>query len=159
MKKIIIKSELSLFKFDELDDISKALVNSAIDATDNSYSPYSQFKVGAALRLEDGTVVVGANQENAAFPVTMCAERAAIFNAQSNHPELAITTIAIAAKNIDGMVKTPVSPCGSCRQVILEMEQRYKRNIKILLCGTDGIYVIDSIKDLLPLSFVDESMR
>lgn len=160
MEKIIIKSELSLLKFEELDDISGALVKNAIEATDRSYSPYSHFKVGAALRLEDGTIVIGANQENAAFSVTMCAERAAIFNAQSNHPELAITAIAIAAKNnMDGLVKTPVSPCGSCRQVILEMEQRYQRNIKILLCGTDGIYVIDSIKDLLPLSFVDESMR
>ena len=159
MEKIIIKSELSLLKFEELDDISKALVKNAIESTDKSYSPYSHFKVGAALRLVDGTIVIGANQENAAFPVTMCAERAAIFNAQSNHPELAITAIAIAAKNIEGLVKTPVSPCGSCRQVILEMEQRYQRNIKILLCGTDGIYVIDSIKDLLPLSFVDESMH
>lgn len=159
MEKIIIKSELSLLKFEELDDMSKALVKNAIEATDKSYSPYSHFKVGAALRLEDGTIVIGANQENAAFPVTMCAERAAIFNAQSNHPELAITAIAIAAKNIEGLVKTSVSPCGSCRQVILEMEQRYQRNIKILLCGTDGIYVIDSIKDLLPLSFVDESMH
>lgn len=159
MEKIIIKSELSLLKFEELDDMSKALVKNAIEATDKSYSPYSHFKVGAALRLEDGTIVIGANQENAAFPVTMCAERAAIFNAQSNHPELAITAIAIAAKNIERLVKTPVSPCGSCRQVILEMEQRYQRNIKILLCGTDGIYVIDSIKDLLPLSFVDESMH
>ncbi|WP_295435693.1 cytidine deaminase [uncultured Prevotella sp.] len=159
MKKVIIKSEFSLFKFEELDDVLKTLVSKAIDATDNSYSPYSNFKVGAALQLEDGTIVIGANQENAAFSVTMCAERSAIFNAQSNHPNLAITTIAIAAKNVNGLVHTPISPCGSCRQVILEMEQRYKRNIKILLCGSEGIYVINSIKDLLPLSFVDESMR
>ncbi|CCY83666.1 cytidine deaminase [Prevotella sp. CAG:1185] len=159
MKKVIIKSEFSLFKFEELDDVLKTLVSKAIDATDNSYSPYSNFKVGAALQLEDGTIVIGANQENAAFSVTMCAERSAIFNAQSNHPDLAITTIAIAAKNVNGLVHTPISPCGSCRQVILEMEQRYKCNIKILLCGSEGIYVINSIKDLLPLSFVDESMR
>lgn len=159
MKKVIIKSEFSLFKFEELDDVLKTLVSKAIDATDNSYSPYSNFKVGAALQLEDGTIVIGANQENAAFSVTMCAERSAIFNAQSNHPDLGITTIAIAAKNVNGLVHIPISPCGSCRQVILEMEQRYKRNIKILLCGSEGIYVINSIKDLLPLSFVDESMR
>lgn len=158
MEKIIIKSELGLCKFDELDEMSKALVNSAIGATNNSYSPYSNFKVGAAIRLDDGTVVIGANQENAAFSVTMCAERSAIFNAQSNFPDKAITAIAIAAKNSDGLVKTPISPCGSCRQVILEMEERYKSNIKILLCGSEGIYVIDSIKDLLPLSFVSESM-
>ncbi len=159
MEKVIIKSEFSLFKFEELDDVLKTLVSKAIDATDNSYSPYSNFKVGAALQLEDGTIVIGANQENAAFSVTMCAERSAIFNAQSNHPDLAITTIAIAAKNVNGLVHIPISPCGSCRQVILEMEQKYKRNIKILLCGSEGIYVINSIKDLLPLSFVDESMR
>lgn len=159
MKKVIIKSEFSLFKFEELDDVLKTLVSKAIDATDNSYSPYSNFKVGAALQLEDGTIVIGANQENAAFSVTMCAERSAIFNAQSNHPDLGIATIAIAAKNVNGLVHIPISPCGSCRQVILEMEQRYKRNIKILLCGSEGIYVINSIKDLLPLSFVDESMR
>lgn len=97
-EKVIIKSEFSLFKFEELDDVLKTLVSKAIDATDNSYSPYSNFKVGAALQLEDGTIVIGANQENAAFSVTMCAERSAIFNAQSNHPNLAITTIAIAAK-------------------------------------------------------------
>ena len=159
MEKVIIKSEFSLFKFEELDDVLKTLVSKAIDATDNSYSPYSNFKVGAALQLEDGTIVIPANQENAAFSVTMCAERSAIFNAQSNHPDLAITTIAIAAKNVNGLVHIPISPCGSCRQVILEMEQKYKRNIKILLCGSEGIYVINSIKDLLPLSFVDESMR
>lgn len=159
MKNIVIKSELGLFKYEELDDMSKVLVKNAVDATNNSYSPYSNFNVGAALRLEDGTIVIGANQENAAFSVTMCAERSAIFNAQSNYPDLAINAIAIAAKNSDGLVKTPISPCGSCRQVILEMEQRYKRNIKILLCGRDEIYVINSIKDLLPLSFVDESMR
>lgn len=159
MEKIIIKSELYLYKFDELDDESKLLVNKAMEATNNSYSPYSNFRVGAALKLEDGSVVIGANQENAAFSVTMCAERSAIFNAQSNHPELAITSIAIAARNVEGLVKTPVSPCGSCRQVILEMEHRYKRNIRILLCGKDGIYVANSIKDLLPLSFVDESMH
>ncbi len=159
MENVVLKSELSLCKLEELDDTLKALVNSAIMATDNSYSPYSNFRVGAAVRLLDGTVVIGANQENAAFSVTMCAERAAIFNAQSNHPDLPITDIAIAAKNTEGLVKTPVSPCGSCRQVILEMEHRYKRNIRILLCGADFVYVINSIKDLLPLSFVDESMH
>lgn len=159
MENVVLKSELSLCKLEELDDTLKAFVNSAIMATDNSYSPYSNFRVGAAVRLLDGTVVIGANQENAAFSVTMCAERAAIFNAQSNHPDLPITDIAIAAKNTEGLVKTPVSPCGSCRQVILEMEHRYKRNIRILLCGADFVYVINSIKDLLPLSFVDESMH
>ena len=140
-------------------NISIDICVSGYDELGNSYSQYSQFCVGAALRLEDGTIIKGANQENAAFPVTMCAERAAIFNAQSNLPQLAITHIAIAAKNNDGFTREPVTPCGSCRQVMLEMEHRYKRDITVYLCGRDKVYRIDSVKDLLPLSFVDESMH
>ena len=144
---------------DELDEVGQLLVQRAIEATGHSYAPYSDFHVGAALMLDDGQVIIGANQENAAFPVTLCAERAAVFNAQSNFPDKAIVALAIAAKNSGGLVATPVSPCGSCRQVILEMEQRYQRNIRLYLYGTDGVYVVKSIKDLLPLCFVDASMR
>ena len=89
----------------------------------------------------------------------MCAERAAIFNAQSNFPQLAITEIAIAAKNAGGFVEEPVSPCGSCRQALLEMEQRYGKDIEIYLCGNNNVYKLDSAKGLLPLAFADESMR
>lgn len=159
MKRIIIESEIRAFKFDELSEAVRSLVDAARDATSNSYTPYSKFNVGAAVRLEDGTIIKGANQENAAFPVTMCAERAAIFNAQSNNPELAITEIAIAAKNANGFVKEPVTPCGSCRQVLLEMEYRYKRDIKIYLCGASNVYEVKSVKDILPLSFADDSMH
>ena len=159
MKRIIIESEIRAFKFDELSEAVRSLVDAARDATSNSYTPYSKFNVGAAVRLEDGTIIKGANQENAAFPVTMCAERAAIFNAQSNNPELAITEIAIAAKNVNGFVKEPVTPCGSCRQVLLEMEYRYKRDIKIYLCGASNVYEVKSVKDILPLSFADNSMH
>lgn len=158
MKNIVIKSEIKFCQYDELDENAQRLIKKAISATSNSYSPYSGFKVGAALRLSDGMEIIGANQENAAFPVTLCAERAAIFNAQSNYPNAAITHIAIAAKNSNGLVTEPVTPCGSCRQVILEMEQRYKSAITIYLYGTKGIYVIGSVKDLLPLSFVEDSM-
>lgn len=158
MKNIVIKSEIKFCQYDELDEDAQRLIEKAISATGNSYSPYSGFKVGAALRLSDGKEIIGANQENAAFPVTLCAERAAIFNAQSNYPDSAITHLAIAAKNANGLVAEPVTPCGSCRQVILEMEQRYKSDIKIYLYGTKGIYVVDSVKDLLPLSFVEDSM-
>lgn len=159
MKDIELKTVIQVCKIEELSEEVRHLVGKAITATENSYSPYSKFRVGAAVRLEDGTEIMGANQENAAFAVTMCAERSAIFNAQSNHPELAICEIAIAACNVNGLTKEPVSPCGSCRQVLLEMEQRYKRNIKIYLCGKDEVYVVDSIKDLMPLSFIDDSMR
>ena len=159
MEQLILKSVVNVFQYEELPTPVKLLVDSAKDATANSYSPYSQFSVGAALRLEDGTVIKGANQENAAFPVTMCAERAAVFNAQSNCPQKAITDIAIAARNANGFVDEPVSPCGSCRQALLEMEQRYNRDIRVYLCGADRVYMLDSVKNLLPLSFVDKSMR
>ena len=159
MKNITIKADISSLTYEELSEQAKTLIDAAKDATSNSYSPYSNFSVGAALRLEDGTIIKGANQENAAFSVTMCAERAAIFNAQSNRPQSAITEIAIAARNNDGFTHEPVSPCGSCRQALLEMEQRYGRDIRVYLCGKDCVYILESVKELMPLSFVDKSMR
>lgn len=115
--------------------------------------------MGAALLLENGEIMIGANQENAAFPSGLCAERTAIFAAQANHPELKITTLAIAARNENGLLKSPITPCGACRQVILEIEDRYKSPVRILLYGTEGVYIIKSVKDLLPLCFVDENMH
>ncbi len=159
MKQITIKTDVAVCRYDELQDDAVMLTAAAKEATDNSYSPYSDFRVGAAVRLDDGTVIKGANQENAAFSVTMCAERAAIFNAQSNCPQSAITDIAIAARNKDGFTADPVSPCGSCRQALLEMEQRYGRDIRIYLCGKDCVYILESVKELMPLSFVGKSMR
>ena len=113
----------------------------------------------AALLLGDGRIVIGANQENAAFPSGLCAERSAIFGAQSNYPDQPILTLAIAARNGNGFLKSPISPCGACRQVILEMEDRYQRPVRILLYGENGIYCFDSIKDLLPFCFVDSNMK
>lgn len=147
------------YLYSELPDLDRQLVDEAILATDNSYAPYSHFRVGAAIRLSDGSIVRGANQENAAFSVTICAERSAIFAAQANHPELSILSIAIAARNDNGLMEHPVSPCGSCRQVILEMEERYKQPIRILLYGKERIYQLDTIRDLLPLCFVDSDMK
>jgi len=159
MKTITIKNEIKLCSYDELDTASQHLIDLAVSATKKSYAPYSQFNVGAALLLEDGTVIQGANQENAAFSVTICAERAAIFNAQSNHPEQPVSAIAIAARNADGLVAEPVTPCGMCRQAMLEMEQRYHNDLRVYLYGTRGIYVIDSVKTLLPLCFTDDNMH
>ncbi len=156
MKEIVLKSTLRQYRLDELSDGEQILIRKAIEATDNAYVPYSHFHVGAALLLADGTVFIGANQENAAFPVTLCAERSAIFAAQSQCPSQPITALAIAARNKDGLLHDPITPCGSCRQVILEMEQRYGQPVKIYLYGTYGIYVINSVKDILPLSFVDD---
>ena len=159
MEDIRIEINMQFCQMDELSADDQELVKAAIGATANSYARYSNFNVGAALRLADGSITTGANQENAAFPSGLCAERCAIFAAQSHHPEHAITALAIAAKNVNGLMPDPVSPCGACRQVILEMEDRYQQPVRILLYGTRGVYCINSVKDLMPLSFVDENMH
>ncbi len=159
MKEIKIETSIKFCQLEDLEEIDQQLVRKAIAATNNSYSPYSHFRVGAALRMANGKEIIGANQENAAYPVGLCAERTAIFAAQANYPEQPIEAIAITAANENGLVKTPVSPCGSCRQVILEIEDRYKLPVKIMLYGTDGVYIINSVKDIMPLYFVDEAMH
>ncbi len=159
MKQFKIEINVKVVQFDELSIEDKELVESAKNATYNSYARYSGFYVGAALRLDNHDIQIGANQENAAFPSGLCAERSAIFAAQSVHPECSIETLAIAARNDNGFILDPITPCGACRQVILEMEDRYKKDIRILLYGERGIYELESVKDLLPLSFVDDNMN
>lgn len=159
MKELKIEIKMQFHQIEELAVEEQILVKAAIKATDNSYAKYSHFHVGAALLLEDGSIVTGANQENAAYPSGLCAERSAIFAAQSQHPEFSIKTIAIAARNDDGFTRQPISPCGACRQVMMEMEDRYKSDVRVLLYGVEGVYAIRSIKDLLPVSFVDDCMR
>lgn len=143
----------------ELSESDRNLVDRAIAATHNSYSRYSHFAVGASVLLANGEIVIGANQENAAFPSGLCAERTAVFAAQANYPDQPIVTLALAARNANGLMPNPVSPCGACRQVILEVEDRYKKAVRIILYGTRRIYICHSIKDLLPLSFVDADMK
>lgn len=159
MKTIDLSIKIGFGTFDELSADDQHLIQTAIAATENSYSPYSRFQVGAALRLANGKEVMGANQENAAFPSGLCAERSAIFAAQSNYPDQPVTALAIAARNEHGLMYDPIVPCGACRQVILEIEDRYKQPIRILLYGTGGVYVINTVKELLPLHFVSESMK
>lgn len=159
MKQFKIEICVKVMQMDELSNDDQQLVKQAMQATHNSYAKYSHFYVGAALRLGDGSIQVGANQENAAFPSGLCAERSAIFAAQSTKPEQPITAIAIAARNDKGFMPDPITPCGACRQVILEMEDRYKQPIHILLYGEKGAYSLESVKDLMPLSFVDDNMR
>ncbi|MBO4314437.1 MAG: cytidine deaminase [Prevotella sp.] len=158
MKNLTIEVNITFCSFEELEADDRELIDKAIGATANSYAKYSHFNVGAAIRLADGRIVIGANQENAAFPSGLCAERTAIFAAQAQFPEQAIIALAIAAKNEKGLVPTPVSPCGACRQVILEIEDRYQQPMRILLYGTNGVYIIQSVKDLMPLSFVENDM-
>ena len=159
MRKIDIRIQIQHYSFEELPETDRALVNKAMEATYNAYADYSNFYVGAALRLKDNTIVIGANQENAAFPSGLCAERSAIFAAQSQYPQQPITTLAVAARNTNGFLEQPITPCGACRQVILEIEDRYQSPIRILLYGKNGVYQINTVKDLLPLSFVDANMR
>lgn len=159
MKDIKLEINIQYCQFDELSEEDQELVSMAREATQNSYAKYSRFYVGAALRLQDGRIVRGANQENAAFPSGLCAERTAIFAAQANYPEQPIIALAIAARNDHGFTQEPVTPCGSCRQVMLEIEDRYQSPVRMLLYGTQGIYVLKSTRDLMPLCFVDENMR
>lgn len=159
MKEININIRVGHYQIDELEPADRELVERALQATDNAYAPYSRFYVGAALRLADGTIVVGANQENAAFPSGTCAERTALFAAQANHPEQPVCTLAIAARNDNGLLDEPVSPCGACRQVILGVQDRYKQPVRVLLYGKKGVYSLSSANDLLPFSFVDDSMK
>ena len=141
---------------DELSEPEKLLCDAARRATYRSYSPYSRFSVGAAILLENGTVVTGSNQENAAYPSGMCAERTAAYYAGAQHPDTPFSMIAIAARGVDGTpVETPISPCGACRQALLEYEKRSGRPIRVLLVGTSAIYRLPSIASTLPLAFSD----
>lgn len=159
MENLKIEINMDFCSVDDLSETERKLVEKACEATKNSYAPYSKFNVGAAVLLKNGKIITGANQENAAFPSGLCAERTAIFAAQANYPDQPITILAIAARDANGLRDKPVTPCGSCRQVVLEVEERYKQPVEILLYGRSGIYRIKSIKDLLPLSFADSDMR
>ncbi len=158
MKTKIIQSEIKVCSTDELTADEQQLINMAIKATDNSYAVYSHFHVGAAIRLANGETMIGCNQENAAYSLTMCAERSAIFAAGAQHPDQPIVMMAIAARNADGLLSEPITPCGSCRQSMIETEQRFGHKIRILLYGTNHVYVIDGISQLMPLSFTEDSL-
>lgn len=153
MKEIHIDIRLLSVAPEELDGTQRQLVNAAREATARSYSPYSRFAVGAAALLANGVTVTGSNQENAAYPSGTCAERTTLFYANSQYPDQPVRMLAIAARNEVGFTDTPVTPCGACRQVLLETEQRFGLPIQILLCGEKAVYVIEGVKNLLPLSF------
>ena len=142
--------------FDELDANDQALVRAARAATQRAYAPYSKFKVGAAIRLQGGTVVEGANQENAAYPSGTCAERTAAFYAHASFPDKPFETIAIAAVGTDGQpTEEPTAPCCGCRQVLLEYEKLAGHPVRVILAGKERIYVLPSVKALVPLAFTE----
>ena len=148
MKELNIEIAVKIYDYEELDAADRELMDAAREATNRSYAPYSHFSVGAAARLANGIVVTGTNQENAAYPSGLCAERTTLFYANSQHPDQAVTTLAIAAP-----------PCGACRQVMLETEKRFKHPMRVLLYGKKGIYELKNVGELLPLSFDASAMK
>jgi cytidine deaminase len=155
--------KIQVFVF-EIDDVSELpereqqLILKARKIAEDAYSPYSGFRVGAALELINGKIIAGNNQENAAFTPGLCAERVALFYANSAHPNLAVKTLAISASNKNGLVEDTVKPCGSCRQAILETEVRFKQPIKIILDGKNKIQVFEGVENLLPFAFKPDSL-
>ena len=148
-----ITTKIIVCSYEELNDEEKKLVDAAKEATNRSYAPYSRFQVGAAVRLAGGVLVSGSNQENAAYPSGICAERTTLFYANSQYPDRAVEALAIAAQTGGKFIEHPTAPCGACRQVILETEERYRHPIRIYLYGTDEVSIVDSIVGLLPLCF------
>ena len=149
-KKIELK--FNILKTDELSADDQRLRDMAIHAAGRAYAPYSNFHVGAVLLLKDGTIVEGNNQENVAYPSGLCAERVALFSAGASNPDVPVVSLAIVAMK-NGQIQSAISPCGGCRQVMLETEQRYGYPIRILLCGYDQTIIIPSVQHLLPFSF------
>lgn len=154
MKTLVHTCRYMLCSYDELSEQDRQLIDAAKRAIERSYAPYSHFQVGAAVQLADGTIVTGTNQENAAYPSGLCAERTALFYAGSAHPDKAVVALAISAYTGGKFTEVPIAPCGACRQVMLEMEQRHGCPMRILLYGTNAVYVVNGgASALLPLAF------
>lgn len=159
MKEIVLQTKMTVCQFEELTPQQRQLVEIAKSKTQDSYSPYSHFQVGAAVLLADGQIVTGSNQENAAYPSGLCAERTTLFAANANHPDTPVIALAIACYTNGHFTEEVASPCGACRQVMLETEHRYKQPIQAILYGEHECYIFHSAADLLPLNFVSESLK
>ena len=159
MKEFTIDTRIRSYAWDELSAADKQLLEVAKRKTQDSYSPYSHFCVGAAALLADGTIVGGCNQENAAYSSGLCAERTVLFACGAQHPAQPVLTLAIAAYTDGHFTEDPVSPCGACRQVMLETESRYKQPMRVLLFGANHVYEFCSAESLLPFSFISEDLK
>lgn len=154
MKTLTIETTIKVYAYHELSTEERKLTESALEATYRSYAPYSNFHVGAAVLLENDAIVTGSNQENVAYPSGLCAERTALFYANSQYPDVPVKALAIVARDANDVAKHDIiSPCGACRQVMVETEKRFRRPIKVLLCGAEEVYVAESASSLLPLTF------
>lgn len=159
MKEISIQSHLTVYQFDELSEQDRLLVEQAKAQVSTSYSPYSHFAVGAAALMANGEIVCGSNQENAAYPSGICAERTTLFYAGARYPDVPVTALAIACYTNGQYTQEPGSPCGACRQVMIECEERHHTPMRILLYGQNKVYVFSSAKELLPLCFVPDDLK
>lgn len=152
-----ISEEFRYKKYSSLEELAATdveLMAAAISQLDNAYAPYSGFQVGAAVRLTDGSVFLGSNQENASYPLCMCGERVALYNAAVYRKDIPVDSLAITVRNVHKPVNRPVSPCGACRQVISEYESRHQHPIRILLkSDAPFIFELRSVSDILPLGF------
>ncbi|MBN1463394.1 MAG: cytidine deaminase [Paludibacteraceae bacterium] len=144
---------IHIINYEKLTDSYQKLIQTAKAQTQLAYAPYSHFQVGAAVLLNDGNIIGGNNQENSAFPSGLCAERVALFYANSQYPQTPVKAIAIAAFQEGKFTSKPISPCGACRQVMIETETRFGQNIELLLYGKKEIFLLKKASDLLPLSF------
>lgn len=145
-------------KFDDLLLADQKLILMARESSGKAYSPYSKFSVGAAVLLANGEIIKGNNQENADFTDGLCAERVALFYAHAIYPDVAVKALAVTAKNLNGLISGPAQPCGSCRQVLVETEFRFKQTIRLILDGAEKIMVIDGADNLLPFAFKPGSL-
>ena len=161
MQKKKISFELTVFQSpEELDTSLQKLLLTAEQSKENAYAPYSNFKVGAAVLMEDDEIVIGNNQENASYPSGLCAERVAVFQAGAKFPGVLIKAIAISSGSSRAMLDNPAAPCGNCRQAIAEYELKQEQPITLILRGESGpIYQIDSIADILPLTFGNSYLK
>ncbi|WP_423126555.1 cytidine deaminase [Gaoshiqia sp. Z1-71] len=146
-------------RLEELITNDRELILAAREIAKKAYAPYSGFKVGAALRMEDGSIIAGNNQENASSPIGTCAERSALFWANSNFPEKAVAAIAVTAIDQNGQRAKSLSPCGACRQAMLETQSRFAKPIRILLESRELIEELTNVESLLPLSFNGNSLK
>ena len=158
MKELDLVTKVMIYDTCELSEKDTELIEAAKKATETAYAPYSDFYVGAAARLDNNVIVTGSNQENAAFPSGLCAERTTLFYANAQYPDNAVTDRAVAAFCNGKFLRSPIPPCGACRQVMLGVEERFKSPVRVLLYGEDGTYVIESVKQLLPIQFTGETM-
>ncbi len=157
-KKVRISVEIAS-ESEGVDSTVARLLDAARAAAHKAYAPYSKFRVGAAALLSNGQIVTGNNQENAAYPSGLCAERVTVFYANAQFPAESVTHLLICAETNDGSVGQPITPCGACRQVILEKQHAQGSPITVYLAGRDAIYTIDNAADLVPLSFDSDSLK